>query len=198
MTDFNIVLFDDFETLDAFGPAEIIGKMPKTYNLEYFSLNGGLVTSSQRIQIQTRPFAEMNAGGVLLIPGGMGTRVLVDDLDFISRLAFAANAAKFVLTVCTGAALLAKTNLLNGKRATSNKKAFDWVQLTNKDVIWEKKARWVVDGRFYTSSGVSAGMDMTLGFISDLHGGDTAQNLADLIEYIWNSDKNSDPFACSN
>ena len=198
MTDFNIVLFDDFETLDAFGPAEIIGKMPKMYNLEYFSLSGGLVTSSQRIQIQTRPFDEMNTGGILLIPGGMGTRVLVDDLDFVSRLAFAANAAKFVLTVCTGAAILAKTNLLNGKRATSNKKAFDWVQLTNKDVIWEKKARWVVDGCFYTSSGVSAGMDMTLGFISDLHGGDTAQNLADLIEYIWNSDKNSDPFACSN
>ena len=198
MTDFNIVLFDDFETLDAFGPAEIIGKMPKTYNLEYFSLNGGLVMSSQRIQTQTRPFDEMNTGGILLIPGGMGTRVLVDDLDFIGRLAFAAYAAKFVLTVCTGAALLAKTNLLNGKRATSNKKAFDWVQLTNKDVIWEKKARWVVDDRFYTSSGVSAGMDMTLGFISDLHGGDTAQNLADLIEYIWNRDKNSDPFACSN
>lgn len=196
MTDFNIVLFDDFETLDAFGPVEIIGEMPKTYNIEYFSCNGGLVTSSQKIRTLTRPFNEMNSEGVLLIPGGMGARTLVDDSGFIDKLAFTANAASFVLTVCTGSALLAKTNLLNGRRATSYKRAFDWVRSINEAVIWVKQARWVVDERFYTSSGVSAGMDMTLGFIADLHGQSIAQNVADAIEYIWNSDKNSDPFSC--
>ncbi|MCD7947606.1 MAG: DJ-1/PfpI family protein [Oscillospiraceae bacterium] len=195
MTEFNIVLFDDFETLDAFGPAEIIGKMAETYSLKYFSCNGGIVTSSQNIKTQTYPFHELNADGVLLIPGGMGTRKLVDDSGFIHKLTIAANAAAFVLTVCTGSALLAKTNLLDNRQATSNKKAFDWVQSVNEAVIWVKHARWVVDGRFYTSSGISAGMDMTLGFISDLHGKSIAQNVADAIEYIWNSDKNSDPFS---
>jgi transcriptional regulator GlxA family with amidase domain len=58
-----------------------------------------------------------------------------------------------------------------------------------------KQARWVVDGHFYTSSGVSTGMDMTLGFISDLHGDTIARNVADSIEYIWNADRNLDPFA---
>lgn len=71
------------------------------------------------------------------------------------------------LTVCTGSALLAKTGLLNMKKATSNKKAFAWVKSVNNNVKWVEEARWVVDGKFYTSSGVSAGMDMVLGFIRD-------------------------------
>ncbi len=195
MTAFNMLLFDGFETLDAFGPAEIIGKLATMYSLKYFSCNGGIVTGSQNIQVLTRPFHEINAGGIVLIPGGMGTRKHIDDAGFIHKLTAAADAAAFVLTVCTGSALLAKTNLLNNRQATSNKKAFDWVQSVNEAVIWVKHARWVVDGRFYTSSGVSAGMDMTLGFISDLHGQNIAQNVADTIEYIWNSDKNLDPFS---
>lgn len=195
MTDFNIVLFDDFETLDAFGPAEIIGNLPEVYSLKYFSCHGGLVTSRQKLQVHTLPFHEMNTEGVLLIPGGMGTRTLVNDSSFIRKLAAAANAAPFVLTVCTGSALLAQTSLLNGRKATSNKRAFDWVRAVNEAVLWVNQARWVADGRFYTSSGVSAGMDMTLGFISDLHGKSTAQSIADAIEYIWNADKNADPFS---
>jgi transcriptional regulator GlxA family with amidase domain len=195
MIDFNVVLFDDFETLDAFGPAEIIGKMPNTYRLEYYSLQGGIVTSSQRIRVDTLPFSAMDAEGVLLIPGGMGTRPLIDDADFIRELNTLAHRATFVLTVCTGSALLAKTGLLNGRSATSNKMAYAWVESVNPDVNWVKQARWAVDGKFYTSSGVSAGMDMTLGFISDMYGQNIAGRIASGIEYIWNADKNFDPFA---
>lgn len=169
--------------------------MPDTYNLEYFSCIGGIVSSSQKVKTQTRPFKEMNSKGVLLIPGGMGTRILVDNANFIRRLALVAKPASYVLTVCTGSALLAKTGLLDARKATSNKRAFEWVQSISDTVIWIKQARWVVDGRFYTSSGVSAGMDMTLGFIADLHGLETAQNVTHAIEYVWNSDKSIDPFA---
>jgi len=196
MTDFNIVLFDDFETLDAFGPAEVIGNMQEDYKLGCYSLHGGIVTSKQQVQVATVPFSDMNKEGVLLIPGGIGTRKVINEADFISELADAANKAPFVLTVCTGSALLAKTGLLDSLRATSNKKAFAWVQSVTQTVKWVKKARWVVDGRFYTSSGVSAGIDMILGFISDLHGHKVAQDAADYIEYIWNTDKDLDPFAC--
>ena len=195
MNCFNIVLFDDFETLDAFGPAEIIGKMAKTYSLGYFSKNGGMVTSSQQLQVNTRPFHEMEAGGILLIPGGMGTRTLVNDESFVDCIASKARNASFVLTVCTGSAILARTWLLNGRQATSNKMAFDWVQSINEKVRWVRQARWVADGNFYSSSGVSAGMDMTLGYIADLHGPDIAGKIACGIEYVWNDDRNCDPFA---
>jgi transcriptional regulator GlxA family with amidase domain len=106
-----------------------------------------------------------------------------------------ADKSKYCLSVCTGAALLAKTNLLNGKNATTNKKAYQWVCEQNRNVNWIKKARWVIDGKFYTSSGVSAGMDMALGFVSDALGREKAEDIARHIEYFWQDDKNNDPFA---
>jgi len=195
MVSFNIVLFDGFETLDATGPVEVIGQMPETYSLGYFSRSGGSVLSSQQLGVNTRPFSEMDTAGVLLIPGGTGTRKLVDDIDFISKIKEISQNASYALTVCTGSALLAKTGLLCGKNATSNKRAFDWVSGTCAEVHWVKNARWVVDGKYYTSSGVSAGIDMTLGFVSDIHGDDAAREICRNIEYTRNKDKTNDPFA---
>ncbi|MCL2034970.1 MAG: DJ-1/PfpI family protein [Oscillospiraceae bacterium] len=195
MISFNTVLFHDFETLDAFGPVEIIGKMPKSYKLNYFSMNGETVLSSQHISVNTRAFSEIDQSGILLIPGGMGTRKLIDNADFIEQIKILSQEALYVLTVCTGSALLAKTGLLENKNATTNKMAFDWVNSIANGINWSKNARWVKDGKYYTSSGVSAGMDMTLGFINDIHSEKTANNLCKYIEYIWNKDKNNDPFA---
>jgi len=195
MTNFNIVLFDDFETLDAFGPAEVIGTLSETYYLRYHSLNGGVIKSRHQVLVNTVPFAEIDSAGILLIPGGIGTRILANDENFIEQLKTLSEKAPYVLTVCTGSALLAKTNLLNGMKATSNKMAFEWACSNGAKVNWVKKARWVKDGKFYTSSGVSAGIDMTLGFVSDVHGVEKSQTIANYIEYIWNPDMNNDPFA---
>ena len=195
MTDFNVILFDSFETLDAFGPVEVIGRLQKDYSLKYFSLNGGVVESSQHIKVSTLPFYEINSAGILLIPGGMGTRDLVNDINFIGRIKALAEKSQWVLTVCTGSVLLAKTGLLNGLKATSNKQAFAWAMQNAAKVNWVKQARWVNDDKFYTSSGVSAGIDMALGFVSDVHGAEAAKSITRDIEYIWNSDKDNDPFA---
>ena len=191
---FNILLFDGFETLDVFGPVEIIGKLPSLYKLEYFSQNGGMVESSQNVRVETRPLSEIDPSGYLLIPGGMGTRKLIEDTAFINAIKILAEQAPYVLTVCTGVALLGKTGLLEGKRATGNKLAFEWI-CSNANAVWVKKARWINDGKFYSSSGVSAGMDMTLGFIRDIHGDKIARNLCKYIEYIWNDDAENDPYA---
>ncbi|MCL2703051.1 MAG: DJ-1/PfpI family protein [Defluviitaleaceae bacterium] len=195
MIPFNVILFDDFETLDVYGPVEIIGKIPDKYGLGFYSVNGGVVVNSHQVSVNTLPFSEMDTGGVLLIPGGMGTRKLVDDADFIARLKALSQSAPYVLTVCTGSALLARTGLLRGKNATTNKRGFDWVSGVESGVHWARKARWVIDGKYYTSSGVSAGIDMTLGFISDVHGEKLAEIISGYVEYIWNRDKDSDPFA---
>ena len=195
MIPFNVILFDGFETLDAFGPVEIIGKIPKAYTLGYFSMSGGVVLSSHQVSVNTLSFSEIDALGVLLIPGGMGTRKLVDDNDFIEKIKTLSQKAPYVLTVCTGSALLAKTGLLRGKSATSNKLAFDWVCDNDNDVNWVRQARWVKEDKYYTSSGISAGIDMTLGFISDMHGEKAANEICKYTEYIWNRDKANDPFA---
>ncbi|MDR1873479.1 MAG: DJ-1/PfpI family protein [Synergistaceae bacterium] len=193
---FNILLFDGFETLDACGPAEIAGKAPDRYRLGYYSMRGGVVTSAQKLEACTRPLEEMSPG-VLLIPGGEGTRTLVDDAGFIERLRRAALEATVVLTVCTGASLLAKTNLMDGKNATTNKIAFDWVASLNPRVNWIRRGRWVQDGALFSSSGVSAGMDMTLAFIAEDRGVEEAERIAGRIEYLWNRHPDDDPFAIS-
>ncbi len=113
-------------------------------------------------------------------------------LDSIRKVA---GFSKFVLTVCTGSALLAKTGLLDGRKATSNKRAFDWVITQGEKVNWIKKSRWTVDDKYYTSSGVSAGMDMTLGLLNDLHGTEFARQVAFQIEYNWIEDKDNDDFS---
>lgn len=195
MINFNVILFNGFETLDAFGPVEVIGRLKESYTIKYYSLDGGIIESSHQARIQTLPFTEIDTSGILLIPGGMGTRSLIHDKHFISQLKVLSEKAFYVLTVCTGSALLAKTNLLNGLKATSNKLAFSWASSNGAEVNWVKQARWVNDGKYYTSSGVSAGIDMTLGFISDIHGEKTSQDIANAIEYIWNTNKDNDPFA---
>lgn len=110
----------------------------------------------------------------LIIPGGIGVRELVKNEIFLNHLKLISNKAEYILTICTGSILLSKTGLLNNKRATTNKRIFTWTR-EFPDVFWVKKARWINDGNIYTSSGVSAGIDMTLGFIADLLGYEVAK-----------------------
>lgn len=190
----NFLLFPDFESLDVFGPVEVLGHM-KDASLHFVSVSGGIVRGRQDSRIVTEPLGETDQTGILLIPGGQGTRSLVKDAAFIKNLAAAADTASYVLTICTGSALLAKTSLLNGRRATSNKKALTWVKSVNSEVNWIDSARWVRDGKYYTSSGVSAGIDMALGFAADHWGTAAAAEIADNMEYLWNKDKDNDPFS---
>ena len=190
----NILLFTDFETLDAFGPVEVLGRIEE-YHLHYVSFTGGMIVSRQGVSVLTEKIDILNVSGILLIPGGQGTRTLVNENGYINDLAKVVLQSEYCLTVCTGSALLAKTGLLNNKNATSNKRAFDWVKSVSSEVKWINSARWVVDQQYYTSSGVSAGIDMALGFIADRFGLEKAREIAASIEYIWNPDPEQDPFA---
>jgi len=194
MKHINILLFNDVTVLDALGPAEVLARLKDDYRIDYFSLAGGEITGSSNVKINTKPVSAIAQHDILLIPGGFGTRTLVNDPGFIQTLHELAQKSETVLCVCTGSALLAKTGLLNNVRATGNKIAWDWATAQNSQVCWIKKARWVADGKFYTSSGVSAGIDMALGFVADHFNPDVARQIAHSLEYVWNSDKDHDVF----
>jgi putative intracellular protease/amidase len=190
-----ILLFEDFETLDVFGPVEILGRLKGKYQISFYSMLGGLVKNSHGVSILTENMDEIKSGvDILLIPGGHRTRKEVNNIQLIDRIRTISQLSKFVLTVCTGSALLAKTGLLDGKKATSNKRAFDWVTTQGENVNWIRKARWTKDEKFYTSAGVSAGMDMTLGFLNDMHGLEFARKTAFEIEYDWTENMEEDHF----
>jgi transcriptional regulator GlxA family with amidase domain len=195
MRDVVAILFNGFETLDVFGPVEILGRLPDQFNPLFCSVPGGIVTSSQNVPVMTMPLAELkSAQYILFIPEGMGIRDLVNDDMFITTLRSLAENAAFILTVCTGSILLSRTGILDGRRATSNKRLFALTR-TAPGVEWVQKARWVKDGTIYSSSGVSAGTDMALGFVADLLGYPAARQVSREIEYTWNEDPGEDPFS---
>jgi putative intracellular protease/amidase len=195
MKHINVILFDDFTLLDAFGPVDVLSRLDKYYQIDYYSQNGGKVTTKPNFEIETKSFNDINSFDVLLIPGGFGTRKLVDDSTFISSLKNIAEKSDIVLTVCTGSALLAKTGLLKHIKATSNKMSFDWVISQDPDVQWIRKARWIADNKYYTSSGVTAGIDMALAFVKDTFDLEAARKISAALEYNWNQDSKNDPFA---
>ena len=140
-------------------------------------------------------FSEQRQYDILLVPGGKGTRKEVDNQRLLDWIRDQSTAAEYVTSVCTGSALLARAGVLDGVRATTNKRAFAWATSQSDKVIWEKQARWVEDGKFFTSSGVSAGMDMSLALIAGLLGEDAAEQVAMSTEYEWHRDASWDPFA---
>jgi transcriptional regulator GlxA family with amidase domain len=195
MWDIITVLYNDFETLDVFGPIEVLGRLPEQFNPLFYSITGGIITSTQNVPVMTRPLSGLKSTRyILFIPGGTGAKDLVNDAGFIATLRSLADKAEFILTVCTGSIILSRTGILDGKQATSNKRVFAWTK-TAPGVNWIKKARWVKDGTIYTSSGVSAGTDMALGFVSDLLGHPASKQVSQEIEYEWNEDPGYDPFS---
>jgi len=194
-TEIAFIMFDNYETLDVFGPAEIFGRLVDKYTLKFYSLEGGVITNRHRVPIMTEKLETITKQPeIILVPGGLGTRKEVDNTQLLNEIKKLSSESDYVLSVCTGSALLAKAGLLDGKQATSNKRAFSWVESQGADVDWDKKARWKIDGKYYTSSGVSAGMDMALGFLADRHGVDFARKVAKEIEYNWTEDKDNDNF----
>ncbi|GAB2523008.1 DJ-1/PfpI family protein [Paramicrobacterium agarici] len=191
-----IVLFEDFELLDAFGPIELLSRLPEEFTISLVGPTAAPVRSRQgTLVVADTSYADAPAPDIVLVPGGQGTRILAADHEFLSWLSGWARSAQIVTSVCTGSALLAASGLLEGYRATSNKRAFEWAAQHGDDVSWQPQARWVVDRNRWTSSGVAAGMDMTHALIADLVGTDAATEAAASIEYEPHTDPDVDPFA---
>lgn len=191
-----VVLFEGFELLDVFGPLEMFGSLPEQFEIFLVAETGDIVASSQgpKSLIDYR-FEVCPTFDILLVPGGRGTRREVDNPVLLDWLRSQAQTAQYITSVCTGSALLARAGLLDGRRATTNKAAFEWVASQGERVDWQKQARWVEDDHFFTSSGVSAGIDMSLALIARLSGQETAEQVATWAEYEWHRDPGWDPFA---
>jgi transcriptional regulator GlxA family with amidase domain len=224
-TKYAVVLYPGFQALDVFGPLDALNFLSKVRPLELSIIAQTLDPVSTRLEgsdltigqsvVPTHTFD--NAPDdieVLLVPGGIGARKLEltqPVVDFVKRTY---PGLKFLLTVCTGSALTARAGVMDGKQATSNKRGFDWVsvhpgllslllhslkfrQVTTQGpkVRWVRQARWVTDGNVWTSSGVSAGMDMIYAFASAQYGEDVANDLAQSGEYVRNTNSADDQFA---
>ena len=191
-----VVLFEGFELLDVFGPLEMFGLAADHFGIRLIAERGGVVASRQGPKsVCDDSFQSAPAIDVLLVPGGIGTRGEVNNPVMLNWLKERSQQAELVASVCTGSALLAKAGVLDGLRATSNKQAFAWASSQSEKVQWQQQARWVEDGKVFSSSGVSAGIDMALAVMAKLVSQQAAEEAANYAEYSWQREANCDPFA---
>lgn len=197
-----VVLYPGFELLDVFGPLEMFTAVGRErLRVHLVAERAGQVAAGTVSDGPTGPrvvaefgFDDSPKFDLLLIPGGIGTFSELENAALMRFLRERAGGAKITMSVCSGSALLAKAGLLDGRRATSNKQYFSLATAQSDKVEWVQAARWVDDGAFVTSSGVSAGMDMALAVIARLIGPEAAEQIAIGTEYTWHRDANVDPF----
>ena len=190
------LIYPNFEPLDVFGPLEILGWRDDLFRLSLVGKETGPVPSSMGVgAVADRALADGTDYDVILIPGGWGERTKVDIEPFLPWIRSAAQQAEYVLTVCTGSAMLAATGFLDGRRATTNKAIYRWATSKGPKVDWVSRARWVRDENVFTSSGVSAGIDMSLAALAAMEGVPVAEAVAVGCEYRWEKDPALDPFA---
>jgi len=190
------LVFPGFQTLDYFGPMEMFGD--PIYEIDMITVAAGADPVPSRHGQRIVPditMAERTDYDLLFIPGGDSALEECVAPDFLQWIRDVSENAERVMAVCTGTIILGMTGLLDGKRATTNKMDFTSTVHLAPRVQWVKEARWVEDGKFFTSSGVSAGTDMALGALANLYGEEKAEETAFGCEYSWHRDPNVDPFA---
>lgn len=189
------VIYKNFELLDLFGPLEMFGNIVPGIKIVTVAEQLGPIRSAQGPKtIAEYGFSECPRLDLILLPGGIGTMEQLNNAAILQFLKDRSLSAEVTMSVCSGSAILAKAGLLDGRRATSNKQFFSLATSQSDKVKWVAEARWVEDGPFATSSGVSAGIDMALAIITRLFGRERAQLIANRAEYVWQDDPNRDPF----
>jgi transcriptional regulator GlxA family with amidase domain len=183
-----IVLFPEFEDLDAIGPREALTMMAKysggDWEVILISEDGGAVQSF----LGTRYLVDYSYEScppldVILVPGGLGTRTQMDNPKHIDFVRKHGERSDYVTSVCTGALVLQRAGFLEGKRATTHWGAIAELQNLGGNVTVVNDERWVHDGNVITAAGVSAGIDMSLYLISLLKDADTAKRVQQMMEY---------------
>jgi len=175
-----ILLFDNYTALDIVGPYEVLNKLPDSKILlvgldkrEYRDPYGLRISADNSIN-------EISEADILMIPGGPGIDNILNSkiiLDWIRKID---RTSKWTVSVCSGSVLLAQTGLLDGKNCTTHWRRKEKLRSFNVTV---KDERYIQDGKFITSAGVSAGIDMALYLVSKIAGDQTAMMIQLAIEY---------------
>lgn len=182
-----ILVFDGVEELDFVGPWEVFS-MAKQLGapLDVFTVGWPdmAITCAKGLKITAdHAFADKPRADVVLVPGGKGTRQLAQDDVFNAELRSYLAQAKWQTSVCTGSALLARAGFLEGRQATTNRSALDFLR-AHAPHTYILDQRFVHDGNIVTSAGVSAGIDMTLWLVGHLFGEDMARSTQTHMEYF--------------
>ena len=176
-----VLLFDGVQSLDVTGPLEVFAgaekHTPGTYRIRTASLDGGPVrTSSGLILVPDESLGDAPDAHTLVVPGGEGTRSPAPQLT--AWLRENGPRAERLVSICTGAILLAGAGLLDGRRATTHWSYCDKLAREHPAVEVDPDSVYVRDGHVFTSAGVTTGIDLALALVEKDLGRDTALTIA--------------------
>ena len=176
-----IPLFDRFAPLDAVGPYQVLIHLPGATVTFAAQQRGGVSDSQGTFTLQAQAsFADVPHPDVILVPGGSGEADQLNSGPLVEWLLEADKTSTWTTSVCTGALILARAGLLEGREATSNWQALEDLERLGVKALRE---RYVFDGKYVTAAGVSAGIDMALALAARIAGDDVAMAIQLGIEY---------------
>jgi transcriptional regulator GlxA family with amidase domain len=189
-----IVVFKDIEVLDFTGPFEVFSvtrlneqkrrEEPSPFNVFLVAeTKNPVVTAGGMKVLPDYDLADCPPLEILVVPGGWGTRKEMNNERLIGWIAERAKEVETLASVCTGALLLGKAGLLDGRRATTHWRSLDWMQELFPKTRVEKRLHFVEDGALFTSAGISAGIDMALKIVARYFGDAIARATAKQMEY---------------
>jgi transcriptional regulator GlxA family with amidase domain len=176
-----ILLFDKLAAQDAIGPYEVMRNVPG-WEVRFVAKEKGDTRTEDGALGLIADYAleEIDSPDIVLVPGGIGSRPLLDDEPLLEWLRAVDARTKWTTSVCTGSLVLGAAGLLQGKRATSNWLLLDALRQYGADPVG---GRWVEDGKTITAAGVTAGIDMALHLVAREVGPEVAQAVQLGIEY---------------
>ncbi len=191
-----VVTYDECQVLDVTGPVEALEKANTIlgdthYVISLVAAKTGKVKTSGAVDfLVERDYASVDENvlkslDTLIVVGGNGVLNAIKDKALLTLISLAAKKARRIVSVCSGAYLLAQSGLLNGRRATTHWDCADDFGIRYPDVELEIDAIYIRDGKFWTSAGITAGIDLTLALIEEDHGSRIALRVArQLVVYM--------------
>jgi len=187
-----IVLFDNASGLDITGALEVFsiasklfenkGVMNKGYVITFSGYKVGLVTLHSGLKLQAEKVVDQNAStDMFLIPGGLGVNKVCETPEFINLIKQRAERSKKIISICTGAFVLAKSGLLQGKSCTTHWSRAQELAEQYTDIRVKPDAIFVQDGNIYTSAGITAGIDLALALVEEDYGSSMALEIARML-----------------
>jgi transcriptional regulator GlxA family with amidase domain len=175
------LLYDRFTALDITGPHEVLNSVPGNESIFIAEERGPVRNESDTLSlVADASLDEVPSPDIVVVPGGFGTRALLDREPLLDWLRSAHETSTWTTSVCTGSLLLAAAGLLDGVPATTHWLARDLLSELGAKVVPD---RVVQDGKIVTAAGVSSGIDMALGLVQQINGDDVAKAVQLGIEY---------------
>jgi transcriptional regulator GlxA family with amidase domain len=184
-----ILIFDEVEVLDFCGPFEVFAvtgarQEPKPFDVFTVAATAAPIIARNGLSVNANfTFADCPQADILIVPGGYGTRPLMHNQVVLDWIKAQAERAELVMSVCTGALLLAKAGLLEGLTATTHWAAMELLRDAAPNTTVQPEQRFVDNGRILLSAGISAGIDLSFHIVARLLGREVTNETARWMEY---------------